>query len=59
MDFVLHSIGISPNVRKGNSYDDLNYEWYKQTVDINAMSFHRQRCRSSTSGWHSIPSATR
>ena len=41
LDFVLHSIGMSPNVRKGRKYDDLNYEWYKQTLDISAMSFHR------------------
>ena len=41
VDFVLHSIGMSPNVRKGRTYDDLNYEWYKQTLDISAMSFHR------------------
>jgi enoyl-[acyl-carrier protein] reductase I len=41
VDFVLHSIGMSPNVRKGRSYDNLNYEWYKQTLDISGMSFHR------------------
>jgi enoyl-[acyl-carrier protein] reductase I len=41
VDFVLHSIGMSPNVRKGKAYDDLNYEWYKQTLDISAMSLHR------------------
>lgn len=41
VDFLLHSIGMSPNVRKGKAYDDLNYEWYKQTLDISAMSFHR------------------
>ncbi|MEX1132359.1 MAG: SDR family oxidoreductase [Flavobacteriales bacterium] len=41
MDFVLHSIGMSPNVRKGRSYDNLNYEWYKQTLDVSGMSFHR------------------
>lgn len=41
LDFVLHSIGMSPNVRKGRKYDDLNYEWYKQTLDVSAMSFHR------------------
>jgi len=41
VDFVLHSIGMSPNVRKGKGYDDLNYEWYKQTLDISAMSLHR------------------
>ena len=32
---------MSPNVRKGRKYDDLNYEWYKQTLDVSAMSFHR------------------
>lgn len=41
LDFVLHSIGMSPNVRKGRKYDDLNYEWYKQTLDVSGMSFHR------------------
>lgn len=41
LDFVLHSIGMSPNVRKGKTYDDLNYDWYHQTLDISAMSFHR------------------
>jgi len=41
IDFVLHSIGMSPNVRKGKSYGDLNYEWFHKTLDISAMSFHR------------------
>ena len=41
VDFLLHSIGMSPNVRKGRSYDNLNYEWYKQTLDVSAMSLHR------------------
>ncbi|MBD2702470.1 SDR family oxidoreductase [Spirosoma sp. BT702] len=41
VDFVLHSIGMSPNVRKGKAYADLNYEWYKQSVDISAMSLHK------------------
>lgn len=41
VDFVLHSIGMSPNVRKGRTYDDLNYEWYKQTLDVSAISLHR------------------
>lgn len=41
MDFILHSIGMSPNVRKGKDYGDLNYEWYHKTLDISAMSFHR------------------
>ncbi|WP_019988751.1 enoyl-ACP reductase FabI [Rudanella lutea] len=41
IDFVLHSIGMSPNIRKGRAYTDLNYEWFKQTLDISALSFHR------------------
>ncbi|WP_420146487.1 enoyl-ACP reductase FabI [Spirosoma sp.] len=41
VDFVLHSIGMSPNIRKGKAYTDLNYEWLKQTLDISAVSFHK------------------
>ena len=41
IDFVLHSIGMSLNVRKKREYTDLNYEWMKKTFDISAMSFHR------------------
>lgn len=40
-DFVLHSIGMSPNVRKGKSYGDLNYDWLMKTYDISAVSFHK------------------
>ncbi len=41
LDFVLHSIGMSPNVRKGRSYGDLNYEWMQKSMDISAISFHK------------------
>ncbi len=41
IDFVLHSIGMSINVRKKKEYTDLNYEWMKQTFDISAISFHK------------------
>jgi len=41
LDFVLHSIGMSPNVRKKMSYDDLDYRYFQQTVDISAISFHK------------------
>ena len=40
-DFVLHSIGMSVNVRKGKPYTDLNYEWMQKTFDVSAISFHR------------------
>jgi len=41
IDFVLHSIGMSPNVRKGRTYDDLDYEYLHKTLDISAISFHK------------------
>ena len=41
IDFVLHSIGMSLNVRKGKHYTELNYEWNTKTLDISAMSLHR------------------
>lgn len=41
LDFVLHSIGMSINVRKGKHYTDLNYEWLAKGWDISAVSFHR------------------
>ena len=40
-DFVLHSIGMSPNVRKSIPYDNINYEYYLKTLDISALSFHK------------------
>lgn len=41
LDFVLHSIGMSLNVRKKNPYNDLNYDFMHKTFDISAISFHR------------------
>lgn len=41
LDFILHSIGMSPNVRKGKAYGDLNYEWMQKSLDISAISFHK------------------
>ncbi|MFT6960923.1 MAG: enoyl-[acyl-carrier protein] reductase I [Flammeovirgaceae bacterium] len=41
LDFVLHSIGMSPNVRKKRTYGNLNYDWYHKSLDISAMSFHK------------------
>jgi len=40
-DFILHSIGMSPNVRKGITYDNLNYEYFLKTLDVSALSFHK------------------
>lgn len=41
IDFVLHSIGMSPNVRKKRTYDDLDYSMLDKTLDISAISFHK------------------
>ena len=41
LDFVLHSIGMSVNVRKGRSYTDQKYDWTQKGTDVSAMSFHK------------------
>ena len=41
VDFVLHSIGMSPNVRKGKHYTGLNHDFYGKTMDVSATSFHK------------------
>jgi enoyl-[acyl-carrier protein] reductase I len=41
IDFILHSIGMSPNVRKGRNYGNLNYDWFTKTLDISGLSFHK------------------
>jgi enoyl-[acyl-carrier protein] reductase I len=41
VDFILHSIGMSINVRKGKPYTEINYDWNAKTLDISAMSLHR------------------
>lgn len=41
IDFILHSVGMSPNVRKKREYGDLNYDWLNKTLDVSAISFHK------------------
>jgi len=41
VDFILHAIGMSPNIRKKKSYNDIDYSWFQQTLDISAISLHR------------------
>jgi enoyl-[acyl-carrier protein] reductase I len=41
LDFILHSIGMSVNVRKGKQYTDLNYDWLTKGWDVSAVSFHK------------------
>jgi len=57
-DFILHSIGMSPNVRKGVPYDNINYDNYLKTLDISALSFHKllqtARKHDAISEWGSV-----
>lgn len=41
IDFVLHSIGMSLNMRKGKHYTEMDYGFNQKTLDISAMSLHR------------------
>ena len=41
LDFVLHSIGMSVNVRKGRAYTDENYDFTAKGWDVSALSFHK------------------
>ncbi len=41
IDFILHSIGMSVNVRKGRHYTDQKYDWTMKGIDVSAMSFHK------------------
>lgn len=58
IDFVLHSIGMSPNVRKGLTYDHLDYKNFQKTLDISALSFHKMlqvaRKLDAISEWGSV-----
>ncbi|WP_236974407.1 enoyl-ACP reductase FabI [Membranihabitans maritimus] len=41
IDFILHAIGMSVNVRKKREYTNLNYDWMQKTFDVSAISFHK------------------
>ncbi|MDX1363568.1 MAG: SDR family oxidoreductase [Arenibacter latericius] len=41
IDFVLHAIGMSVNVRKGRSYTDQKYDFTSKGWDVSALSFHK------------------
>lgn len=62
LDFILHSIGMSVNVRKGKEYTDLNYDWLTKGWDVSAVSFHRVMQvawqREAMNDWGSILALT-
>ncbi len=62
LDFILHSVGMSLNIRKGKPYTDLDYKFMHDTLDISAMSFHRllQTCykADAINEWGSVVALT-
>ena len=62
IDFMLHSIGMSLNVRKKREYTDLKYDWMQKTFDISAISFHKlMQCayeKDAMNEWGSILALT-
>lgn len=58
LDFVLHSIGMSLNVRKKKGYTEIKYDWMQKTFDISAISFHKMmQCayqKDAMNEWGSI-----
>ncbi len=62
IDFILHSIGMSINVRKGRHYTDENYEFTMKGLDVSALSFHKVlQCamkQDAMSEWGSVVALT-
>ncbi len=62
IDFFLHSIAMSMNVRKSRRYDDLDYDYYLKTIDISAISFHKMlqvaRKLDAINEWGSVVALT-
>ncbi len=62
LDFILHSVGMSPNVRKEKPYTDLNHDFFLKTLDISAVSLHKtlQTARSldAINDWGSVVALT-
>lgn len=58
VDFILHSVAMSPNVRKKKPYDDLDYDFFSKTLDISALSFHKvlqvARKKDAINNWGSV-----
>jgi len=62
IDFMLHSIGMSLNVRKKREYSNIKYDWMQKTFDISAISFHKlMQCayqKDAMTEWGSILALT-
>lgn len=62
LDFILHAIAFSNNIRRHRKYDDVNYTYYLETLDVSALSLHKllQEAKSldAISEWGSVVSLT-
>jgi enoyl-[acyl-carrier protein] reductase I len=62
IDFVLHSIGMSVNIRKNIPYTELNYEYFMKGIDVSALSFHKMlavaRKLDAINEWGSVVALT-
>jgi enoyl-[acyl-carrier protein] reductase I len=62
VDFVLHSIGMSPNIRKNIGYTELNYDYFQKSLDISALSLHKMLSvaykQDAISEWGSVVALT-
>ncbi|MDR0794423.1 MAG: SDR family oxidoreductase [Chitinophagaceae bacterium] len=62
IDFILHSIAMSPNIRKKHPYHDINYDYYSTTLNISAVSLHKilQVCakKNAINEWGSVLALT-
>lgn len=62
IDFILHSIGMSVNVRKGRHYTDEKYDWTIKGLDVSALSFHKvlqvSKKLDAVNDWGSIVALT-
>src|SRR6201991_76800 len=62
IDFVLHSIGMSVNIRKNIPYTESNYEYFMKGIDVSAMSFHKMlavaKKLDAISEWGSVVALT-
>jgi enoyl-[acyl-carrier protein] reductase I len=62
IDFVLHSIGMSVNIRKKIPYTESNYDFFAKGIDVSAMSFHKMlavaRKLDAINEWGSVVALT-
>lgn len=62
IDFVLHAIGMSVNIRKNIAYEESNYDYFAKGIDVSAMSLHKMlsvaKKMDAISEWGSVVALT-